>query len=125
LNSKDLADGITAILKDYKEYKVQEKAIVISAENYTIVQIKKNIDEFLAGNLTATPTQPNWDGSFEKPIVQQEQKPVQSQDQPKKEVQNKQQNNQPVKPSSSGMEGQDSEFGLPPSPQMGTPGKKG
>ncbi|WP_290876959.1 tetratricopeptide repeat protein [Flavobacterium sp.] len=125
LNSKDLADGITAILKDYKEYKVQEKAIVISAENYTIVQIKKNIDEFLAGNLTATPTQPNWDGSFEKPVVQQEQKPVQNQDQPKKEVQNKQQNNQPVKPSSSGMEGQDSEFGLPPSPQMGTPGKKG
>ena len=125
LNSKDLADGITSILKDYKEYKVQEKAIVISAENYTIVQIKKNIDEFLAGNLTATPTQPNWDGSFEKPVVQQEQKPVQNQDQPKKEVPNKQQNNQPVKPSSSGMEGQDSEFALPPSPQMGTPGKKG
>ncbi|WP_412464822.1 tetratricopeptide repeat protein [Flavobacterium mekongense] len=124
LNSKDLAEGITAILKDYKDYKVQEKPIIISAENYTIVQIKKNIDEFLAGNLTATPTQPNWDGTFEKPVVQQEQKPAQSQEQSKKEVQNKQQNNQPVKPSS-GMEGQDSEFGLPPSPQMGNPGKKG
>jgi len=124
LNSKDLADGITAILKDYKEYKVQEKAIVISAENYTIVQIKKNIDEFLAGNLTATPTQPNWDGSYEKPVVQQSQKPLQIQEQSKKEVQSKQQNNQPVKPSS-GMEGQDSEFGLPPSPQIGNPGKKG
>jgi uncharacterized protein YpmB len=125
LNSKDLAEGITAILKDYKDYKVQEKPIIISAENYTIVQVKKNIDEFLAGNLTATPTQPNWDGTIEKTVVQQEQKPAQSQDQSKKEVQNKQQNNQPVKPSSAGMEGQDSEYALPPSPQMGNPGKKG
>lgn len=124
LNSRDLADGITAILKDYKDYKVQETPIIISAENYTIVQIKKNIDEFLAGNLTATPTQPNWDGTYEKPIVQQEQKPVQVQDQPKKEVQDKQKNNAPVKPSTS-IESKDGEFGLPPAPQMGNPGKKG
>ncbi|WP_295334032.1 gliding motility protein [Flavobacterium sp.] len=124
LNSKDLADGITAILKDYKDYKVQETPIIISAENYTIVQIKKNIDEFLAGNLTATPTQPNWDGTYEKPVVQQEQKPVQIQDQPKKEVQDKQKNNAPVKPSTS-IESKDGEFGLPPAPQMGNPGKKG
>ncbi len=124
LNSKDLADGITAILKDYKDYKVQETPIIISAENYTIVQIKKNIDEFLAGNLTATPTQPNWDGTYEKPVVQQEQKPVQIQNQPKKEVQEKQKNNAPVKPSTS-IESKDGEFGLPPAPQMGNPGKKG
>lgn len=124
LNSKDLADGITAILKDYKDYKVQETPIIISAENYTIVQIKKNIDEFLAGNLTATPTQPNWDGTYEKPVVQQEQKPVQIQNQPKKEVQDKQKNNAPVKPSTS-IESKDGEFGLPPAPQMGNPGKKG
>lgn len=124
LNSRDLADGITAILKDYKDYKVQETPIIISAENYTIVQIKKNIDEFLAGNLTATPTQPNWDGTYEKPVVQQEQKPVQIQNQPKKEVQDKQKNNAPVKPSTS-IESKDGEFGLPPAPQMGNPGKKG
>ncbi len=123
LNSKDLADGITSILKDYKDYKIQDKPIIISAENYTIVQIKKNIDEFLAGNLTATPTQPNWDGTFEKPIVQQEQ-PVQNQEQLKKEAQNNQQKNQPVK-SSEGVDGNDSEFGLPPTPQMEKPGKKG
>jgi len=124
LNSKDLADGITAILKDYKDYKVQEKPIVISAENYTIIQIKKNIDEFLAGNLTATPTQPNWDGTYEKPVVQQEQQPLQMQEQPKKEAQNKQQSNQPIK-TTGDADSKEEQFGLPPTPQMGNPGKKG
>jgi hypothetical protein len=123
LNSKDLADGITSILKDYKDYKIQDKPIIISAENYTIVQIKKNIEEFLDGNLTASPTQPNWDGTYEKPVVQQEQ-PVQNQEQLKKEAQNNQQKNQPAK-SSGGVDGNDSEFGLPPTPQMEKPGKKG
>ncbi len=124
LNSKDLADGITAILKDYKDYKVQEKPIIISAENYTIVQVKKNIDEFLAGNLTTTPTQPNWDGSYEKPVVQQEQQPVQIQDQPKKDAQNKQSSNQPIK-TTGDADSKEGQFGLPPTPQMGNPGKKG
>jgi tetratricopeptide (TPR) repeat protein len=120
LNSKDLADGITSILKDYKDYKVQEVPIVISTENYTIVQIKKNLDEFLAGNLTDNPTKPNWDGSFEKPIIP-EQKPVQNQEQSKKEAQD---NVKPLK-SPDGMEGNDGNF-LPPSPQsQPKSGKKG
>lgn len=66
INSEDLAVGITSILKDYKDYKVQETPIIISAENYTIVQIKKNLDIFLAGNLPETATQPNWDGTIER-----------------------------------------------------------
>lgn len=41
------ATDINTILKDYKDYKITEPAIVISSENYKIVQIKKNIEEFL------------------------------------------------------------------------------
>ena len=118
MNSKDLAEGITAILKDYKDYKVQETPIIISTENYTIVQIKKNLDEFLAGNLTDNPTKPNWDGTFERPVVQ-EQKPVQKQEQQaSKET-------QPVK-TQKGMEESEDQIGLPPSPQSSRPpAKKG
>lgn len=118
MNSKDLAEGITAILKDYKDYKVLETPIIISTENYTIVQIKKNLDEFLAGNLTDNPTQPNWDGTYEKPVVQ-EQKPVQKQEQKDtKET-------QPVK-TQKGMEESEDQIGLPPSPQSSRPpAKKG
>ncbi|MEK8179048.1 gliding motility protein [Flavobacterium buctense] len=118
MNSKDLAEGITAILKDYKDYKVLETPIIISTENYTIVQIKKNLDEFLAGNLTDNPTQPNWDGTFEKPVVQ-EQKPVQQ------EVQKDSKETQPVK-TQKGMEESEDQIGLPPSPQSSRPpAKKG
>ena len=42
-NAKDIA----TILKDYKEYKISEFAIPISNENYKIVQIKKNLAEYL------------------------------------------------------------------------------
>ena len=44
-------------------------AIIISTENYTIVQIKKNIDDYLAGNLEDNPPPPNWDGTIEKAPV--------------------------------------------------------
>jgi len=120
LNSRDLAEGITAILKDYKDYKVQEVPIIISTENYTIVQIKKNIDEYVAGNLTDNPTKPNWDGSYEKPIVQ-EQKPAQVQEQSK----NEEQNNIKSLKSPDGMDGKEGSF-LPPAPQVQPKsGKKG
>ena len=42
-NAKDIA----TILKDYKDYKISEFAIPISNENYKIVQIKKNLAEYL------------------------------------------------------------------------------
>ncbi|WP_228778762.1 tetratricopeptide repeat protein [Flavobacterium sp. J49] len=122
LNSNDLAVGITSILKDYKDYKIQDTPIIISTENYTIVQIKKNLDEFLAGNLTDKPTQPNWDGTIEKPVVQQE-KPEPKQEQPRKEAQSPN-NLQPIK-SANNPEGNDGPIGLPPSPQSQKSGKKG
>jgi tetratricopeptide (TPR) repeat protein len=42
-NAKDIA----TILRDYKDYNIKENAIVISNENYKIVQIKKNLPEYL------------------------------------------------------------------------------
>ena len=47
MQSEINANDINTILKDYKDYKIAETGIVISSENYKIVQIKKNIEEFL------------------------------------------------------------------------------
>ena len=126
VNSEDLAIGITSILKDYKDYKVQETPIIISAENYTVVQIKKNLAEFLAGNLPETATQPNWDGTVEhapvpeqpKPVVNNNQQVQPSQDNPNNIIKGKDEKGGEQK---SG----DQEFGPPPSPQGDKSGKKG
>ncbi|MEO5778131.1 MAG: gliding motility protein [Flavobacterium sp.] len=122
INSEDLALGITAILKDYKDYKVQETPIIISAENYTIVQIKKNLDEFLAGNLPETAAQPNWDGTFEKTPDPVQPKPVAkqtpSQDNSGDDIKGNDQKDQEQK-------NEDQKFGPPPSPGGEKPGKKG
>ena len=66
MKSEETARGIASILKEYKDYKIQEKAIVISTENYTVVQIKKNLQDYLAGKVEENPTKPNWDGTLEK-----------------------------------------------------------
>ena len=68
MNSEDFANGIAAILKDYKDYKIPDTPIVISSENYLVVQIKKNLDDYLAGKFVDNAPKPNWDGSYEKPI---------------------------------------------------------
>jgi hypothetical protein len=47
MTSEENAEDIAAILKDYKDYNIGELAIIISNENYKIVQIKKNLPEFL------------------------------------------------------------------------------
>lgn len=41
------AKDIATILRDYKEYKVKEESVVISNENYIIVQANKNLEEYL------------------------------------------------------------------------------
>jgi tetratricopeptide (TPR) repeat protein len=48
MRSEEMANGIVSILKDYKDYKVKETPIVISSDNYGVVQIKKNLEEYLA-----------------------------------------------------------------------------
>lgn len=49
IKSEETAKDIATILKDYKDYKVADNAIVISNENYKVVQIKKNLSEYLTG----------------------------------------------------------------------------
>ena len=130
INSEDLAIGITSILKDYKDYKVLQKAIIISAENYTIVQIKKNLDEFLAGNLPETAPQPNWDGTIEqapiaeqpKPVVNNKQQDQPSEDNPNQNIKGKDQKGGQQKQGD--LNGDDQQFGPPPSPGMPSSGKK-
>ncbi|MCF6129755.1 gliding motility protein [Flavobacterium sp. AS60] len=127
INTEDLAIGITSILKDYKEYKVQQTPIIISAENYTIVQIKKNLDEFLAGNLPETAPQPNWDGTLEKAPEPVQQKPVANNNQKGQPSQDDPNEIIPGKNLKGGEQkgGEQQEFALPPSPQMDKSGKKG
>lgn len=108
ISSQDLAISITSILKEFKEYKVQQTPIIISSENYTIVQIKKNIDEYLTGDLPDSAPQPNWDGTIERIPVPEP--PVQQQP-----VQN---NQQQMQNDSGEPQGPGGNFGPPPSPQM-------
>ena len=47
LKSEEYAKGIASILKELKEYKVSGTPYIISNDNYKIVQIKKNFEEYL------------------------------------------------------------------------------
>jgi tetratricopeptide (TPR) repeat protein len=47
-SSKEGAQSTISVLKDFKGYKVQEAAFVISNEDYKVIQIKKNLPEYLA-----------------------------------------------------------------------------
>jgi tetratricopeptide (TPR) repeat protein len=54
----DNAKGIAQVLKEFKEYKITEPAIVISSENYKVVQVKKNIEEYVSGDWLNKPIVP-------------------------------------------------------------------
>jgi hypothetical protein len=131
MNVEDLAIGVASILKDYKDYKVQQTPIIISAENYTIVQIKKNLAEFLAGNLPETATQPNWDGTLErapepvqpKPVANNNQQGKPSDENPNEIMKGRNQNGGEQK--ADGLNGIDQEFNPPPSPGGEKSGRKG
>jgi tetratricopeptide (TPR) repeat protein len=59
IKSEAYAKNIAGIMKDDKKYKITEPAIVISNENYKVVQIKKNLAEYLAPpKVTPVPVQP-------------------------------------------------------------------
>lgn len=47
-NSKLAAIDAVSVLKDHKTYKVAETPIIISSEDYKVIQIKKNLTEFQA-----------------------------------------------------------------------------
>ena len=120
ITSEDLANGVATVLKEFKEYKVLETPVIISAENYIVVQIKKNLADYLSGNLPATATQPNWDGTVEHaPVPQQPKPPVNNQ-------QTEQQNPKDIKNNPKGKDDPSGgDFGPPPSPGGAPVGKKG
>jgi hypothetical protein len=120
MKTKDIAVAVAQILKDYKDYKIADASIVISNENYKIVQIYKNLDEYITGK------GPNWNAKQKPEIVL----PVEEVVKPAEEA--KQQNNAPGKGE---QQNQDTKgelpvnsnetpgFGAPPAP--GTPPVKG
>ena len=48
LNSEENAMYVSSLLKDNKEYKINVPAIILTNENYKVIQIKKNLDAYLA-----------------------------------------------------------------------------
>lgn len=52
LNSKLGARGFAEVLKETKKYKVKEEYFEISSENYKIIQIHKNLEDYLAADLS-------------------------------------------------------------------------
>ncbi|WP_395060425.1 gliding motility protein [Flavobacterium sp.] len=47
IKSKEYSDYFVEILKDTKDYKIVTPAKVISSENYSVIQVKKNYNQFL------------------------------------------------------------------------------
>lgn len=52
IRTEENAKNIAAVLKEYKDYKITEKAYIISNDNYKIVQIKKNFEAYLTTPVT-------------------------------------------------------------------------
>lgn len=48
LKSEAYAKDVAGVLRDDKKYKISHPAIIISTNNYKVVQIKKNLDAYLA-----------------------------------------------------------------------------
>lgn len=48
LKSEAYANDVAGVLRDDKKYKIVHPAIIMSTDNYKVVQIKKNLDAYLA-----------------------------------------------------------------------------
>ena len=51
------AEGMSSVLAEFKEYKVTEKPILLSAHNYQVLQMKKDLPEFLSTDLKVIPNE--------------------------------------------------------------------
>lgn len=120
LKSQEYAKGIQSILKEVKDYKIQETPIIISSENYAIVQIKKNLQDYLDGKLIDNPKQPNWDGTIERiaPPVEEIPRQEQNNQLPKDILKSatKPQQSTNAKSAKKAIEEEDKNFGPPPAP---------
>ncbi len=47
INTEEQAKNIETLLSEYKDYKIKEDFVVISSEDYKVVQIKKNFEAYL------------------------------------------------------------------------------
>lgn len=124
ITSQDLANGVAGVLKEFKEYKVQETPIIISAENYTVVQIKKNLADYVSGNIPENAPPPNWDGTVEHAPVPQQPPPPQANNNTQDQANPKNLNNPKGNNDSKGDNPQSGDFGPPPSPGGDKSGKK-
>ncbi len=55
LKDEEYAKGVASILKEFKEYKIAEPFVIVSTENYKIIQIRKNLEEYLDPSLRVVP----------------------------------------------------------------------
>lgn len=46
--NKMTAESVANYLKEHKDYKLKDKPIIISNEDYKVIQVKKNLEEYLA-----------------------------------------------------------------------------
>jgi hypothetical protein len=46
--NKATAESVANYLKEHKDYKLKDTPIIISNEDYKVVQVRKNIEEYLA-----------------------------------------------------------------------------
>lgn len=59
IKTEESAKGIISVLKEYKEYKIGDVCYVISSNNYNVLQIKKNFDEYISNKwITTVPKLP-------------------------------------------------------------------
>ena len=89
IKTEQSAKGIASVLKEYKEYKIPDLSYVITSDNYKVLQIKKNFDEFISNNWTVTVLQ--------APITENKTNANSTTDAPKTKTQ---QNAAPINPSS-------------------------
>ncbi len=84
--SESKAQDIVTILQDYKDFKIKEPVMIISTENYKVIQIQKNIDSY-----TKSDSEIKTDSKVEvkeepKPEVKEEIKPQVRKPQNKAEI---------------------------------------
>ncbi len=48
--NKENAQSVLSVLKEYKDYKIKDKAYLISSEDYKVIQFKKNFNDWLLLN---------------------------------------------------------------------------
>ena len=63
IKSEENAKGLAQILKEFKDYKIADPSVVISSENYKVVQVYKNLEEYISGK------GPNFEPKA-KPVIQ-------------------------------------------------------